>query len=102
MSEGRSVRHGLTSPAHVIGRPAAAALAALATLLPGLAVELAARCKDRRPMAATNNVWREQTNPSRTAKRLRSVKTALLVHRPYYGLPVGFGIRIGPVTFGIF
>ena len=54
MSEGRSVRHGLTSPAHVIGRPAAAALAALVTLLPGLAVELAARCKDRRPMAATD------------------------------------------------
>jgi Rap1a immunity proteins len=26
------------------------------------------------------------------------VKTALLVHRPYYGPPVGFGIRIGPVT----
>jgi hypothetical protein len=30
------------------------------------------------------------------------MKSALLVNRPYYGPPVGFGIRIGPMSFGIF
>jgi hypothetical protein len=33
------------------------------------------------------------------------MKKALLMHRPYYYQPyarVGFGIRIGPIRFGIF
>jgi hypothetical protein len=48
------------------------------------------------------NVWRKLAKPARGTKRLRSVKRALLVHRPYYGPPVGFGIRIGYSALGLF
>ena len=57
-----------------VGRPAAAALAALVTLLLGLAVELAARCKDRRPLAATNKCLARSNKPRHASGTTKDTK----------------------------